>query len=76
MNQANPTQRIPGITCPRCGNFIPTSIGELISASYLRCPICRLQLNIDKHKSDKALKALAKVDEAQRKVNEKSRFDG
>lgn len=76
MKTTNPNERIPGITCPRCGNFIPTSITELISSGSLRCPVCHLRLDIDKQKSDRALKALAKVDEAQKRVNERSRFNG
>ena len=60
-------QRIPGICCPHCGNFIPTSIQQILFSSSLFCPTCGLKLNIDKRKSDKALKLLAKDDEAQKK---------
>ena len=64
------TQRMPGLQCPRCNNFIPTSIHELLAANYLRCPLCGLQ----RQQSEKALKALAKVELAQRQVDEKSTF--
>lgn len=67
-------QRIPGIRCPHCGNFIPTSIQQILFSSCLFCPTCGLKLNIDKRKSDKALQILAKVDEAQRRVEDASRF--
>ena len=59
-------QRMPGIKCPNCGNFIPTSIKQILFSSVLFCPTCGLILNIDKRKSDKALQILAKVDEATR----------
>ena len=61
---------VPGICCPHCGNFIPTSIQQIVFSHSLFCPTCGLKLNIDKRKSDKALKTLAKVDEAQRKVED------
>ena len=54
----------PGIPCPVCGNLIPISIHQLLFDRALFCPICGLKLNIDKKKSEKALKILAKVDEA------------
>ena len=53
-------QRMPGIQCPICRS--------------LHCPVCGLSLFIDKKKSDKALKILAKVDEAQRRVEDTSHF--
>ena len=68
-------QRMPGINCPHCGNFIPTSIQQILHSSGLFCPTCGLKINIDKRKSDKALEILAKVDEAQRKVEDTSKFN-
>jgi len=68
-------QRTPGIPCPKCGNLIPTSIQQILYSKNLFCPVCGLSINIDKRKSDKALKALAKVDEAERKVEDTSKFD-
>lgn len=68
------SQRVPGIRCPHCGNFIPTSIQQILFSSCLFCPTCGLKLNIDKRKSDKALKILAKVDEVQRRVEDASHF--
>lgn len=65
---------VPGIRCPHCGNFIPTSIQQILFSNCLFCPSCGLKLNIDKRKSDKALKILAKVDEAQRRVEDTSHF--
>lgn len=67
-------QRIPGIPCPHCGNLIPTSIQQILFSSCLFCSICGLKLNIDKRKSDKALKILAKVDAAQKQVESGSQI--
>lgn len=39
--------QIPGISCPRCGKFIPTTITELLTQGRLRCPYCLLVLNIN-----------------------------
>ena len=60
-------QRMPGISCPRCGDFIPTSIKQILFSKVLFCPTCGLHLNIDKRKAGKALELLAKVDEAMRR---------
>ena len=68
-------QRTPGIPCPNCRNLIPISIQQIINASVVFCPICGLKLDIDKRKSDKALKLLAKVDEAQKRIEDASRFN-
>lgn len=65
-------QRTPGIQCPHCGNMIPTSIKQILFSNSLFCPTCGLKINIDKCKSDKALKILAKVNKAQQKVENAS----
>lgn len=62
------------MACPQCGNFIPTTITELLTSGALRCPCCLLQLHIDRQKSSVALKALAKVEAAQKKVDSTSKF--
>ena len=31
MNQRNQTVKEPGLMCPVCGKFIPTSVAELLS---------------------------------------------
>lgn len=67
-------QQPPGIQCPRCGNLIPASIQQVLFANNLLCPTCGLRLNIDKNKSEKALKILAKVEEAQLRVENASKF--
>lgn len=75
-NNIYPPQQTPGMNCPRCRNFISTSIDELLSADYLRCPTCNLQLNIDRNNSQKALNTLRKVGEAQKLVEKNSKFNG
>lgn len=40
--------QMPGISCPRCGKFIPTTITELMTQGRLRCPYCLSILNIDR----------------------------
>ena len=67
------TQQVPGMACPQCGKFIPTTITELLTSGYLRCPYCLLKLDIDRHKSATALKALAKVEAAQKRVESTSK---
>ncbi len=68
-------QQVPGMACPQCGKFIPTTITELLTSGHLRCPYCLLKLNIDRHKSATALKALAKVEAAQKRVESTSKFN-
>lgn len=39
-----------GMTCPKCGRFIPTSITELLTQGHLRCPHCLLVIKINREK--------------------------
>ena len=59
------TQRTAGLTCPRCGNFIPTTIEMIIKGKVLVCESCGLTLPIDKMSGTSAIDALRKVKEAQ-----------
>ena len=68
-------QQVPGMTCPQCGKFIPTTITELLTSGHLRCSYCLLKLNIDRYKSATALKALANVEAAQKRVESTSKFN-
>ena len=54
--------------------MIPVSMQQIIHAKALRCPCCGLVLSIDKNKSDKALKILSKVDVAQKRIEDASKF--
>ena len=75
-NQNNPQpERKAGLKCPQCGEFIETTIFELLTTNALVCPKCHLRLNIDKIKSSKAFDALRKVNTAQDEVARKSRFE-
>lgn len=66
---------IPGMECPQCGKFIPTTITELLTSGHLRCPYCLLKLDVDRYKSSTMLKALAKLEAAQRKVDDTNKFN-
>lgn len=68
--------KVGGFNCPVCGSFIPTSMEELITRASLICPICNLELSIDKKSSEKAMEAMNKVMEAQKNVENTSHFDG
>lgn len=58
--------------CPQCGAFIPTTISELLSARGLKCPACGLELLINRDESQRAMKILKEVDEAQKKLDNAS----
>lgn len=75
MNQTKKPDREPGLKCPACGAFIRTSIEELLTVRSLYCEVCHLELHLDRWASAKALSALQKVQEAQRKVQESSKFN-
>ena len=70
----NNNQKQPGLNCPQCGTFIPTTIAELLSARSLRCPHCRLELTINRKESKRALEILQKVDDAQKNLDNASKF--
>ena len=61
-------QRMPGLACPRCGNFIPTSIKQILYSSALFCPTCGLSLNIDKRKSETALRRITELEKESRRI--------
>lgn len=65
-----------GMKCPQCGAFIETSIFELLTSQALSCPSCHLRLTIDRTKSRPAFDALRKVQNAQKNLEQKSKFNG
>lgn len=67
-------QKSPGLNCPQCGHFIPTTITELLSARSLRCPHCRLELTINRRESQRAMEILQKVDDAQKNLDNASKL--
>lgn len=70
----NPQQKTPGLNCPKCGAFIPTTIGELLSATGLRCTHCGLVLTINRNESKRAMEILKNVDAAQQNLKKASSF--
>lgn len=74
MEERSPEQKT-GLKCPQCGTFIETSIFQLLTEQGLTCPACRLRLNIDHIKSQPAMDALRKVQQAQKNLEEKSKFN-
>lgn len=46
----------PGINCPHCGKFIPTTITDILTQGRLRCPYCLRVLNVNKDSLDTALR--------------------
>lgn len=75
-NNRGGQQRVSGMPCPSCQNFIPITMHQLLESNGIFCPACGLRLEINKQSSAKALDALRKVDAAQRNVEATSRFDG
>jgi transcription elongation factor Elf1 len=67
--------RVPGMSCPQCSSFIPTSVHELLSAGELMCPLCGLRLHINRESSLRAMELLEKVNLAQQRVQESQTFN-
>lgn len=66
----------PGMKCPQCGAFIETTISQLLTAQVLECPNCHLCLTINHQMSKSAFEVLRKLQEAQKNLEEKSKFNG
>ena len=62
-------QQTPGMNCPRCKQFIPTTIQELLTSASLVCPHCGLILNINREESKRAMAILQDVNNAQQNLN-------
>lgn len=75
VNQTETANREPGLGCPRCGTFIRTSITQLLTIRSLRCPHCLLELKLDRQASTEALGILQKVQAAQERVQNASKFN-
>ena len=71
MNCKDNKQRMPGMSCPNCKNLIPITMHQLLEAKSIFCPICGLKLSMDKKPSDKAKDVLRKIEEAQKKLENK-----
>lgn len=68
------TKQASGFNCPSCKGFIPISVTELIKNNSVVCPICKLQLSINREASQSAIAALEKVQTAQENVDKASIF--
>ncbi|MCQ2231106.1 MAG: hypothetical protein MJZ30_04550 [Paludibacteraceae bacterium] len=68
------SNKTPGMNCPQCGTFIPTTIAELLTATGITCPHCRLQLTINRNESQRAMDILRKVDNASKNLQAASKF--
>ena len=66
--------KTPGMNCPQCGNFIPTTMVELLTSTGLTCPHCRLRLTINRNESKKAMEILQKVQNASDKLESATNF--
>lgn len=74
MFNNNQQQTQPGLKCPQCGTFIPTTISELLTARALHCPQCHLELTINRAESKEAMDILKDVDNAQKNLKQASTF--
>lgn len=74
MFNNQPQQSQPGLKCPQCGTFIPTTITELLTARALICPQCHLELTINRSESKQAMEILKSVDDAQKNLQKASTF--
>ena len=70
--QGTDQQNVPGMNCPMCKGFIPTTIYYIVANTELTCPHCGLKLRIDRVKSAKAIDALRKVKAAQENLAAKN----
>ena len=66
--------RKPGLDCPKCQFRITISIPELLSGGAIICPICQLQLTVDKENSHHCLQKLKElqgsIDQAEKVKNQ------
>lgn len=56
--------QIPGMNCPVCKGFIPTTVTMLQMDSAIVCPHCLLKINIERLKDARAVRVHKKVKEA------------
>lgn len=66
-------KRQAGFNCPSCGQFITTSMEELVACPQITCHHCGLVLTIDKNRSGKAMELMNNVLEAKKRVDEVQR---
>ncbi|MGL5196671.1 MAG: hypothetical protein ACRC8Y_24025 [Chroococcales cyanobacterium] len=59
-----------GIPCPECSFVIPTTMPMLLSGEPIVCPMCRLNLHVDREKSADSLNLVRQLHEATQQVEE------
>jgi transcription elongation factor Elf1 len=69
-------QQPSGFKCPVCGGFIPVSIQQLLTNETFFCPVCGLEIRLNRNDSQNALNALQKVHNAEENVKKASVFNG
>jgi len=51
-------QRPRGLSCPECATLIVVDINDLLITGKLTCPNCKLELQMDRHKSAESIQVL------------------
>ena len=59
-----------GIPCPECSFVIPTTMPMLLSGEPIVCPMCGLNLHVDREKSADSLNLVRQLYEATQQVKE------
>lgn len=62
-----------GVPCPECSFVIPTTMPMLLSGEPIVCPMCGLNLHVDREKSAESLKLVGQLNEATQQVEETRR---
>ncbi len=62
-----------GVPCPECSFVIPTTMPMLLSGEPIVCPMCGLNLHVDRDKSAESLKLVRQLYEATQQVEETRR---
>ncbi|MCD7969067.1 MAG: hypothetical protein LUF87_01775 [Alistipes sp.] len=76
MAESKVQQKPTGFECPSCKGFIPVAMHQLLSSGEIQCPNCSLTLRVNRQQSKKAVAALEKVNEAERRLEKASVFKG
>lgn len=63
-------QTAPGLPCPSCGARIVIDVRELLLRDSFACPACGLTLDLDRKRSEGALRAAEKVVVAMQEIDD------
>ena len=67
--------RPPGIPCPKCSFFIEMSLQSLLYNRGFKCPVCHLELTMDRASSQPALELIQKLNVAMENVERAKKFE-